>query len=121
MREAAEDLLRDFAGFVSVDGAASNTGLPAQSIDLIVCAQAFHWFNNEETKAEFQRILKQDGTVALIWNNRLVDADAFSIAYEALLQQKGTDYKEVNHQNLKAADFKAFYKDGQYKRVCFPQ
>jgi SAM-dependent methyltransferase len=46
MREAAEPLLNRFDGFVSVDGTADNAGLPAQSVDLIVCAQAFHLFNN---------------------------------------------------------------------------
>jgi SAM-dependent methyltransferase len=120
MRQAAEALLRVFDGFVSVDAAAEDTGLPAQSLDLIVCAQAFHWFNNAATKAEFQRILKPDGFAALIWNNRLADTDAFSRAYEALLREKGTDYKEVNHQNLNEADFQAFYKEGQYTRRCFP-
>ena len=120
MRAAAEESLRVFDGFNSIDGTASRTGLPEKSVDLIVCAQAFHWFNNAETKAEFQRILRDDGFVALIWNNRLVNADAFSVAYEALLQRKGTDYKSVNHQNLKEADFSAFYRNGEYERVAFP-
>ena len=57
--------------------------------------------------------------MALIWNNRLVNADAFSVAYESLLQQHGTDYKEVNHQNLKAENFRAFYRDGKYTRTSF--
>lgn len=119
MREAAEHFLKSYAGFISVDGTAANTGLPAKSIDLIVCAQAFHWFNNRDTKAECQRILKDRGFAALIWNNRMVDIDPFSLAYEALLQQKGTDYKEVNHQNLTSADFNAFY-GGDYTRMSSP-
>jgi ubiquinone/menaquinone biosynthesis C-methylase UbiE len=120
MRAAAERHLGDVEGYTLVDATASRTGLQNQQVDFIVCAQAFHWFNNDETKAEFRRILKPDGYVSLIWNNRLVNADPFSIAYEELLQQKATDYKEVNHQNLKTEDFKALYRDGQYNRVCFP-
>jgi SAM-dependent methyltransferase len=120
MRQAGENMLGSLPGFVSVCAKANDTGLQNDSVDIIVCAQAFHWFNNDETKAEFQRILKTGCYVALIWNNRLVNADAFSIAYEALLQQNGTDYREVNHQNLKADDFRAFYRNGEYERVCFP-
>ena len=58
--------------------------------------------------------------MALIWNNRIVDTDDFSKAYDELLQQNSTDYKEVNHQNLSPADFTAFFRDGKYKQVSFP-
>src|SRR5439155_2562540 len=42
MRGAAEGLLSKYAGFRSVEGTAEETGLGSGSIDLIVCAQAFH-------------------------------------------------------------------------------
>lgn len=112
--------LKGYPKFHSINGTAEATGLKNASVDLIVCAQAFHWFNNAATKEEFQRILKPGGQVALIWNNRDVESDAFSIAYELLLQQEGTDYNRVNHQNLKETDFVAFYKDGQYTLSRFP-
>ena len=120
MRASAEQALSAYPGFVSVDSTASHTGLEVQVIDLIVCAQAFHWYNTPETKAEFQRILKEDGYVALIWNNRIINADTFAVAYEALLQACSSDYKDVNHQNLSETDFRNFFRDGKYERVCFP-
>ncbi len=101
MQQAAKEYIGDNGNFIPTDGSAEATNLPSNSIDLIVCAQAFHWFNNEKTQAEFKRILKADGNAALIWNNRLADTDDFSIAYESLLKQDSIDYNKVNHQKYK--------------------
>ncbi len=120
MREAASELMKDYPNHHAVSGTATQTTLPDHSVALIVCAQAFHWFNNVETKTEFQRILKPGGTVALIWNDRLIAADSFSIAYDNLLKNLGSDYNEVNHQKLGDADFAAFFKDGIYEQAAFP-
>lgn len=49
--------------------AAEATGLATGSVDLVVCAQAFHWFRQEEALAEFARILQPRGRLALIWND----------------------------------------------------
>jgi SAM-dependent methyltransferase len=99
MREAAERLLLDYKNFKSVDGTAEQTGLPNESIDLIICAQAFHWFDIEKARKEFKRILKKDRYTSLIWNVRKEDTD-FLKDYEGLLQKFGTDYKDVKHNNI---------------------
>ena len=120
MRKAAMAALITYPNFYAVNGTAEATTLRSQSVDLIVCAQAFHWFNPKETALEFKRILANHSKqVALIWNNRLTDADDFAIAYEQLLVQKATDYSEVNHQHLKGADFASFYRHGQYEVYKF--
>ena len=36
----------------------------------MLCAQAFHWFHNRDALAEFARILKPGGRLALMWNRR---------------------------------------------------
>ena len=120
MRQAAEEMLFEYPNLISLNGTATNTTLEEQSIDLIVCAQAFHWFNNAATKQEFHRILKPGGMAALIWNNRIVDADDFSKDYDQLLKSLSNDYNEVNHQQLTDKDFLAFYQDGDYEFVTFP-
>ncbi|WP_259069958.1 class I SAM-dependent methyltransferase [Mucilaginibacter sp. X4EP1] len=112
-----------FAGntqFEPVNGTAEATTLLAQSVDMIVCAQAFHWFNEQKTAVEFKRILKPGGKVALIWNNRLPDVDDFSKAYESLLKHDGIDYNKVNHRNIGEINFKGFFKDGEYTVTKFP-
>src|SRR5438045_3865720 len=45
MRQAAEKLLADYSNFRSINGTAEATHLPDRSIDLIIAAQAFHWFD----------------------------------------------------------------------------
>lgn len=52
------------------DGTAEATGLPGASVDLVLCAQAFHWFRQPEAIAEFDRILRIPGRLALMWNAR---------------------------------------------------
>jgi SAM-dependent methyltransferase len=74
--------------------------LPNQIADFIVAAQAFHWFEPKATKAEFRRILKPDGWGCLIWNDRRTTGSAFAVAYEALINEFGTDYKQVKHKNV---------------------
>src|SRR5688572_1453455 len=56
MRQAAVDYLKDFPNFVSHDGTAENTNLDERSIDFVTAAQAFHWFDADKTRTEFQRI-----------------------------------------------------------------
>ncbi|MEZ5053164.1 MAG: methyltransferase domain-containing protein [Chitinophagales bacterium] len=62
MRKAAEGLLHAYPNFISVHGSSEETQLPNKSIDLIVCAQAFHWFDRAKTKIEFQRIARNERT-----------------------------------------------------------
>ena len=41
-----------------------------QSIDAITVAQAFHWFDARAAFAEFARVLRPGGRIALLWNTR---------------------------------------------------
>lgn len=110
MREAGEHYLCDYARFTSIDGTAEKTRLPARSMDFVLAGQAFHWFDQAKTRAEFQRILKEDGWVVLVWNDRRLDTTPFLRDYEALLQEFGCDYNEINHKNVQdKAVFASFY------------
>jgi SAM-dependent methyltransferase len=100
MRLAAERLLEGFEEFASVDATAERTSLETGSVDFITAAQAFHWFDRGRTRKEFARILKPDGWVVLIWNERRLDSTPFLRAYEDLLLRYGTDYEKVRHENV---------------------
>jgi SAM-dependent methyltransferase len=70
------------------DGSAENTKLPDNSVDLVTCFQAFHWFNPEPTLREFARILQPEGRIALVWNDRDLDGgDRFTREYDYIITQ----------------------------------
>lgn len=118
MRRAAEDFLKDFPNFKSVNGTAENTNLPDKSMDFIVAAQAFHWFKPDKTRVEFKRILKDKGYIVLLWNERQLDSTEFLREYENLILEYGTDYKEVRHEKVKAEIIGDFFQ-AEFKKKTF--
>ncbi len=52
------------------NGSAEKTGLADRSVDAVVAAQSFHWFNTNQALTEFVRILKPKGSIILLINLR---------------------------------------------------
>jgi ubiquinone/menaquinone biosynthesis C-methylase UbiE len=92
MRASCEKLAMAWPGLTIKNGTAEATGLEDASVDIVAAGRAFHWFDLERTKPEFQRILKPGGWVVLVSNGRVRDDSPLSVAYEALLREHGTDY-----------------------------
>lgn len=120
MRGAAERLLGGFAGFHSVEGFAEATTLGIHSVDCVLAAQAFHWFDVPPTRTEFSRILKHSGWLALMWNVRRLDSTPFLRAYENLLLTYATDYTQVRHENVRDPELRRFFIDGSYVTHSVP-
>jgi SAM-dependent methyltransferase len=57
-------------GVVVLDGSAEAIPLDDESVDAIVAAQTFHWFDTDEARAEIARVLRAGGVLAPIWNVR---------------------------------------------------
>ena len=95
MREAAERHLNDYGRFRSIDGTAEATTLAAASVDLITASQAFHWFDVQKSRLELRRILRPEGWVALIWNERPTEAVPLLDDYDALLRRYCSEYDKV--------------------------
>jgi len=68
-----------------VDGTAESTNLAANTHDLVVVAQAFHWFDVPKALAEFRRILRPHGRLAIVWNKRSRE-EAFTLGYRMALE-----------------------------------
>ncbi|MGO9245285.1 MAG: class I SAM-dependent methyltransferase [Verrucomicrobiia bacterium] len=119
MREAGERLLKHYPNFTSVNGAAEATTLADRSVDFVTAGQAFHWFDRKQARKEFARILKPNGWVALIWNDRHIETSPFLCAYEELLQKYGTDYRQVNHRNIDVEAITAFFAPQSFTRREF--
>lgn len=95
MRRAAEAEFGSDPRFVSVAGSGEATGLATSSVDAVTVAQAFHWFDFEQARGEFQRILRPGGRLAVLWNLRLEEVDAFHRDYERYLREWGNGYEAV--------------------------
>ncbi len=109
MRQAGEEFLRKYPQFRSVAGSAEASTLPDASVDLIVAAQAFHWFDRVGARREFVRILKPGGLLAVIWNERDLDSSSFMREYEDLLRRHGTDYSKVQHAHSQKSKLDEFF------------
>jgi SAM-dependent methyltransferase len=99
MRAAGEEFLERFAGYRAQDGSADATGLAAGSVDLVLAAQAFHWFDPLAFRAESRRILRDGGWAALLWNDRDLSATPFLAGYEALMIEYGNDYQAIRYRH----------------------
>ena len=53
-----------------VNGAAESIPLPGASVDAVVVAQAFHWFDVIRALSEIHRVLRPGGSLVLVWNLR---------------------------------------------------
>jgi SAM-dependent methyltransferase len=57
-------------GVRALPGTAEALPLPDAQLDVLVCAQAFHWFANRQALGEMHRVLKPGGRLGLVWNVR---------------------------------------------------
>jgi len=72
-------------------GSAEEINLPDRSIDVIAVAQALHWFDLDRALPEMARVLRSDGVVAAVWNQR--DASIPWVAkLERLLGRQDSDF-----------------------------
>lgn len=119
MRNAGELYLADYERFVTVNGRSEATTLPDKSVDFVTAGQAFHWFRWLETKEEFKRILKPNGVVALVWNERRQEDDSFESKYDALMRELVGEYRQVVHTSR--PDALDLFFNGRYQLRTFPQ
>lgn len=119
MRRAAERSLHAYPNFTSIDGTAEHSNLPEYSIDFITAGQAFHWFDRTAAKREFARILAPQGRVVIVWNDRRTTTTPFLQAYERLLTDFATDYREVNHKNIGDTTIREFFAPASCQKAVF--
>lgn len=55
-------------GVPVLEGRAEALPVEPQSVDAIVAAQAWHWFDSEAATAEAERVLRPGGGIGLLWN-----------------------------------------------------
>ena len=120
MREAAVAWLGDEPGFRAVDGRAEATTLADRSVEGVIAGQAFHWFNPVATRAEFARIVRPGGFVALFWNSRRLTGTPFLEGYEKLLHDYGVDYASVAERYSDDDAMQDYFGDSMIGSASFP-
>jgi SAM-dependent methyltransferase len=70
LAEMRERLAESVPRAVPFAGTAEHMALRDGSAHAIVSAQAFHWFDGDKALAEFHRVLRPGGRIALVWNVR---------------------------------------------------
>jgi SAM-dependent methyltransferase len=57
-------------GVRTVVASAEDISLGDESVDVVIAAQAFHWFDLDRALPEIARVLRPGGRIALVWNQR---------------------------------------------------
>jgi len=119
MREAAEEYLREYPNFYTLNGVAEETKLESSSVDLVAAGTSFHWFDAEKAKVEFKRILRAPGWVLLVWNVRDIENSDLLRDYEELILKYGTDYCKSNASKFDKTVQETFFSPNEMKTRSF--
>ncbi len=111
MRSFGEKFLSEYEKFASVKGTAEKTRLEDRSVDLVTAGQALHWFDREGCREEFARILKANGHVLIVYNERTKDGKGATEEYEKITTKhtKKTEVPDIDDDFL-SKFFRTSYK-----------
>jgi len=109
MRLAGEEYLAAYDGFSSIEGSAESTALGDSSVDFVTAGQSFHWFDQNLARREFLRILRPNGWVVILWNDRRMEEKQLTREYEELLERFGIDYKNVKDSYPELSHIRGFF------------
>ena len=96
MREAADAAFAEDPNYDSVGTTAEATGLPDGCCDLVVAAQAFHWFDRTAFARECRRLLTPRGRVLILRNVLEPDAGPAAAAYHGVLKKHQVELGPVS-------------------------
>ena len=118
MRSAGDAILNAHPNFKSVEGTAEATTLESGGYDLAVAGQAFHWFNPERTRREWERILKPGCCAALTWNERWPGTDVMR-SIEDVIDRYAADHDRSIREGGRSR-IAGFFAPTQVRTAEFP-
>ena len=97
-----------------VCSAAEELPFPAGQFDLVTAAQSFHWFDHAKALAEFFRVLRPRGFLAVYWNDRAPDH-----APAKFLEDLATKYNPSHQRDYRTRDWRTIVEQDGYFRVAY--
>lgn len=92
LSKAQESSNGDYGNIDYLPGSAENIPFADQQVDCIVVAQAIQWFDRSAFYKEAHRVLKNNGLLVIIQNNRNWRENKFLNDYEYLLENENEHY-----------------------------
>ena len=115
-----EEFAAVLPGVTVHEGTGEQVPLPDASVDVVVVAQAFHWFDAPRACVEIARVLRPGGGLGLIWNER-DESVPWVAELSRVMQwdvrmpyQVGTDFRAV-------LDASGEFTPARYERFSFAQ
>lgn len=110
--------MRQAASFEMLDGRSDATTMPDSSVDLIAVGRAIHWFPPATTNAEFRRILKPGGWLAVL---RIPCADENLLAaLNAIKTEENGWNRELTEIRNQQPPLEFYFGHGDFERLRFP-
>jgi len=118
MRRMLSTALGDNSSVLVLAGCAEVTTLAEKSVDLITVAQAIHWFEPQPARAEFMRILKNRGWLAILRNYGI--DEALNRATGGLMKAEyGVDFSVVSARPAEKP-ISYYYGNADFQKMTFP-
>jgi SAM-dependent methyltransferase len=87
----------------ALDGTAESVPIDDATVDAVVVAQAFHWFDAQRALEEIHRVLRPGGRLGMIWNVRDETAAWSRHLTEIFDRLSGDDDPRYKHQAWRPA------------------
>jgi SAM-dependent methyltransferase len=97
--EMRAELERVVPGARALAGTAEEMPLTDGSVDAVVCAQAFHWFDPERALPEIHRVIRPGGGLALLYNSRDLGDTIQKTLDDMLEPYRGTASRHWTHSH----------------------
>lgn len=111
-------LLKDYTSVRGINCTAENINLPANSVDYITVAQAFHLFNQKKCIKEFRRILRPNGKLILVWNSK--EHNALFYDSEKIIKKYCPCYsREIHARTFTKTLYQNCFTSGTYSFIRF--
>ena len=100
----------------ALEGISHQLPLPDHSLNAVFCAQSFHWFADSATLQELDRVLKPQGYLVLIWNQRDTRADWVQALADCI-----APWKAIRHAIIVAPGARSLHSKRYFSPMQKPQ